>query len=310
MTRAFTPGAVRTLRPHIESIAHELIDAVVAGGSARFDLVPALARPLPTRVMADILGLGVPFDEVMATVWTWMDEEYHVVPSLAKLTDQRSHWRWWENLLATRREQLATGTPTPPGILADLLTAQAAGGEVDGRPLSDVDIIGTAEILMAAGVSTSAASLPATVLLADEAGVLARLAAEEGARAAAAEGLRMDSPFPYLARRTRTSDVIAGCPVPARALVLASVIGAQRDSDRWPDPHEFRLDRPGGPNRMLAFGKGPRRCLGEPLAYLELEVALAALVQRLPGLRVVDVAERRFGMVTHLPSVICEYDVG
>ena len=59
---------------------------------------------------------------------------------------------------------------------------------------------------------------------------------------------------------------------------------------------------------MLAFGKGPHRCPGEALAYLELEVALSALAKRLPGLRVTDVAERRFGMVTHLPSVICEYD--
>ena len=50
------------------------------------------------------------------------------------------------------------------------------------------------------------------------------------------------------------------------------------------------------------------RCLGERLACMELEVALSVLVERLPGLRVVDVAERQFGMVTHLPSVICEYD--
>jgi cytochrome P450 len=307
--RPFTAGAVRARRTRIEFIANELIDAVIAGESPCFDLVFAMARPLATRVMADVLGLDQPFDEIMATVWTWMDEEYHVVPNVAKLTDQRSHWRWWEALLATRRKSLAFGESPPPGLLTDLLAAQAGGHEIDGRPLTDTDIIGTAEILLAAGVSTTAASLPATVLLAHDAGVLARLAVPELARAAAVEGLRMDSPFPFLARRTRAADVIAECPIPARALVLANVIGAQRDADRWPAPDEFRLDRSGGPLGILAFGKGPHRCLGESLAYMELEVALSALVQRLPGLRVVDVAERRFGMVTHLPSVICEYDV-
>lgn len=309
VARPFTPGAVRALRSHVESIVHELIDVVLASGSARFDLVPAIARPLPTRVMAHLLGLEVPFDELMSTVWTWMEEEYHVVPSVARLTDQQSHWQWWEALLAARRERAAAGEPAAPGILADLLAAQAAGHVVDGRPLSDGDIIGTSEILLAAGTSTTASSLPSTVLLADAAGVLAQLASPDAARVAAGEGLRMDSPFPFLARRTATADEIAGVPVPPRALVLANVIGAQRDPVRWPGPDEFRLDRPGGPTGILAFGKGARRCLGESLAYLELEVALAALVRRLPGLRVVDVSARQLGMVTHLPALICEYDV-
>jgi cytochrome P450 len=308
VTRPFTAAAVRARRPRVESIVHELVDAVVATGSPRFDLVSAVARPLPTRVMADVLGLDLPFDEIMTTVWTWMDDEYHVVPNVARLTDQRSHWRWWEEFLERRRQHLAAGEPPPAGLLADLLAAQAAGHEIDGMPLTDTDIIGTAEILLAAGASTTAASLSATVLLAHDAGVLAQLATPEQARAAAAEGLRMDSPFPFLARRTQNADVIAGCPVPVRALVLANVIAAQRDAARWPAPDEFRLDRPGGRLGMLAFGKGPHRCLGEPLAYLELEVALAALAARLPGLRVTEVAERQFGMVTHLPSVICEYD--
>jgi cytochrome P450 len=295
VTRPFTAAAVRARRPQVESIVHELIDAVVAAGSPRFDLVSAVARPMPTRVMADILGLDLPFDEIMTTVWAWMDEEYHVVANVARLTDQRSHWRWWEDLLERRRQRFAAGAPPVPGLLADLLAAQIAGYEIDNAPLTDTDIIGTAEILMAAGASTTAASLSATVLLAHDAGVLAQLAAPQRARAAAMEGVRMDSPFPFLARRTRTADTIAGCPVPARALVLANVIAAQRDAARWP-------------LGMLAFGKGPHRCLGEPLAYLELEVALAALAERLPGLRVAEVAERRFGMVAHLPSVICEFD--
>ncbi len=307
VARRFTTAATRALRPRVEAVADGLIDAVVAG-STSFDLVTAFSRPLSTRVMADLLGLGVPFDEVMATVWRWMDEEYHVVASVARLTDQRSHWRWWEALLERRKASLSDGDPQPPGILADLLAAQAAGRQVGGRPLSDVDIIGTVEILLAAGVSTTAAALPATVLLADNAGVLGELTDPQRARAAAVEGLRMDSPFPFLSRRTRGPRTVAGESVPARGLLLANVVAAQRDPRRWPDPHTFRLDRPGGPAGMLAFGKGAHRCLGEALAYLELEVGVAALARRLRGLRVIDVAERRFGLVTHLPSVWCAYD--
>ena len=169
VARPFTAAAVQARRPRVESVVHELVDAVAAAESTRFDLVSAVARPLSTQVMADILGLGLPFDEIMATVWTWMEEEYHVVANVARLTDQRSHWHWWEALLEGRRQDLAAGEPPLPGLLTDLLAAQAAGHEIDGLPLTDTDIIGTAEILMAAGASTTAASLSTTVLLAHDA---------------------------------------------------------------------------------------------------------------------------------------------
>lgn len=300
----FTPGAVRGLRPSIEGAVDGLIDAVLATGSDTVELVGAISRPLATRLMYDLIGLDDPFDAVMDVVWRWMDEEYHVVPNIAALADQEPHWRWWQRVLGDRRA--ASGRP---GMLADLLGAQRRGYGVDGEPLSDVDIVGTLAILMSAGCATVAASLPTAIVLAEDSGVLSALAQPPLAAKAAAETLRLESPFAFLMRQARADTTLAGCPVRPADLLIVNVIAAQRDPEQWADPDVFDLQRPEARAGLLAFGRGAHRCIGEALAYAELEVGLSRLVSRLPGLRVLAVADRQFpAMVTHIPSVVCGFD--
>jgi cytochrome P450 len=80
--------------------------------------------------------------------------------------------------------------------------------------------------------------------------------------------------------------------------VTGSIAAAQRDPARWPDPQEFRLDRPGGIDD-LAFGRGVHRCVGVHLAQVELEVGLQALL-KVDGLRVDPAAI----LVRHGPSYL------
>lgn len=302
----FTLAAARRLRPSITAVVDDLIDAVLATGSDTVELVSAVSRPLSTRLMYDLIGLDDPFDDVMDVVWRWMDEEYHVVPNVAELVEQKPHWRWWQRVLDDRRAAPDAGRP---GILADLLDAQRRGYDVDGEPLSDVDIIGTLAILMSAGSATVAASLPAAVVLAADSGDLPALAQPSVAAGAAVETLRMESPFAFLTRQARDDTTIAGCPVQPADLLLVNVVAAQRDPELWADPDVFDVRRPDARAGLLAFGRGAHRCIGEHLAYVELEVGLSRLVSRLPGLRVLEVADRQFpAMVTHIPRVLCGFD--
>ena len=305
ITLPFTPAAARRLRPAITETVDALIDAVLAIGSDTVELVGAISRPLPTRMMYDLIGLDDPFDAVMDVVWRWMDEEYHVVPNIAALVDQEPHWQWWERVLRERRAADAGR----PGILADLLAAQRDGHDVDGEPLSDVDIIGTLAILMSAGSATVAAALPTAVVLAANSGDLPQLTQPELAARAVAETLRLESPFAFLIRQAQDDTTLPGCPVRGGDPLTINVIAAQRDPEQWPEPNTFDLQRPSTRAGLLAFGRGAHRCIGEHLAYAELEIGLSRLVSRLPGLRVLSVAERRFpAMVTHIPSVVCGFD--
>jgi cytochrome P450 len=306
ITLRFTPAAARRLRPAITEMVDALIDAVLATGSDTVELVGAISRPLPTRLMYDLIGLDDPFDAVMDVVWRWMDEEYHVVANIAALVDQEPHWQWWERVL---RERRAAPGPGRPGILADLLDAQRDGYDVDGEPLSDVDIIGTLAILMSAGSATVAAALPTAVVLAGNSGDLSQLAQPELAARAVAETLRLESPFAFLTRQAQADTTLPGCPVRAADPLIINVVAAQRDPEQWADPNAFDLQRPSTRAGLLAFGRGAHRCIGEHLAYAELEIGLSRLVSRLPGLRVLSVADRKFpAMVTHIPSVVCRFD--
>ena len=162
---------------------------------------------------------------------------------------------------------------------------------------------------MSAGCATVAAALPTAVVLAADSGDLPALADPQLAAQAAAETLRMESPFAFLTRRAAADTTLPECPVQAADLLIVNVIAAHRDPEHWADPDTFDLSRPGARAGLLAFGRGAHRCIGEHLAYAELEVGLSRLVTRLPDLQVVSVADRRFpAMVTHIPTLVCRFD--
>jgi cytochrome P450 len=97
------------------------------------------------------------------------------------------------------------------------------------------------------------------------------------------EGLRFDAPSHQSVRSATRDMEIAGVTIPAGAMVIANLASANRDEARWSDADRFDINRE--PLQHLSFAAGPHMCLGQHLARLESAIALGALLDRLPGLR-------------------------
>jgi cytochrome P450 len=159
-------------------------------------------------------------------------------------------------------------------------------------------VSGLVAILMHAGMATTAAALTSAVAELDAGGFLKDGVTPEQVPPIVRETLRVHPPFPFVRRRARSDLEIDGQRIRADDWVTGSVLAAHRDPARWPDPHQFRLDRSGTVDD-LAYGRGVHRCAGIHLALVELEVGLQALLE-VDGLRVDPAA----ALARHWPSYL------
>lgn len=284
---AFTPARVRALRPAIQAIADELLDAAAARGT--MDLVADYAFPLPTIVIAQLLGVPAA-DRERFKVWS----NAFVAPALTAAQQAETAERlqafvaYLEALFAERR------AAPRDDLISALLKAEAAGDQ-----LSQAELFSTVVLLIVAGHETTVSLIgnAALALLRDPA-ALARLAANPAQMPAAVEELlRYDSPVERALVRWVTEDTeLRGCPLHRGDLVIGVLGAANRDPAHFDQPEALHLDRPAP--RHLAFGHGAHYCLGAPLARLEAEIALNTLLRRLPGLRLaVPETELRWRLV-------------
>ncbi|WP_231618959.1 cytochrome P450 [Nonomuraea sp. SBT364] len=271
VSRAFTPGMIRRLRPRIEAITAGLIEAL----PAEADLMSAFAYPLPVMVISEMLGVP-PEDHERFRGWSETlarSLDPIVPPDLASRTERdREEFRdYFRHLIALRRER--------PGD--DLLSALAQVDE-----LTEQELLGTCVLLLVAGHETTVNLIANGVLNLVGHGVLGRAA--DRPQQVVEEVLRYDPPV-QLTTRVALEDVeLAGTAVPAGGAVLALVGAANRDPAVFADPDRFDVER--APGRHLAFGLGIHFCLGAPLARLEGEIALRALAQAAPKLELADPA--------------------
>jgi cytochrome P450 len=193
-------------------------------------------------------------------------------------------------LLDRRRAHPGSGFD---GLVDYLLELQASRyTRVDGRRMTDDDIAACCTTLLAVGAATLAAGIATTVAYLNHADLVEAVRAQPAlTRAAVREAQRLEPPLPTLLRRARTDVEVDGQRIAAGEWVTASLLAANRDPDRWPDPDTFELDRPEGDS--LAFGLGEYRCPAEEFASSQLQVGLGALLGRLPGLRVEPTAALR-----------------
>ncbi|WP_440073293.1 cytochrome P450 family protein [Streptosporangium sp. OZ121] len=271
VNKAFMARGVKGMRPRIEAIADELLDEMA--GHEEVDLLSAFAFPLPITVICELLG----------------------VPEM-----DRGDFRAWSTTIvtATSPEELTGAAGSMVAYLSgliegkkvssgnDLLIELIRARDADDR-LSATELVSMAFLLLVAGHETTVNLIGnAIIALHRDPGQLAALLADPTLVPGAVEELlRYDGPVNLATVRfTVRPTSIGGTEIPAGQFVLISLGSANRDETRFADADELRVTR--DPTGHLAFGYGAHHCVGAPLARLEIEVALGALLRRFPELEV------------------------
>lgn len=274
VAKAFTIRRVEQLRPSVRELSERYLDEMVAQG-APVDLVENFALPIPVAVICELLGVPVE-DRPRFRVWS------DAALSTSRLTaeefarNQEELSDYMRGLIAQRRAEPADD------LMTDLI---AARDEQD--KLTEQELVDLCRGILIAGHETTASQIPNFVFVLQERPQMwAQLCADpELVKPAVEELLRFvplgaGASFP----RYATEDVeVGGVVVKAGEPVLVAVGAANRDGLRFSEPEELRFDR--AENQHLGFGHGVHHCLGAPLARVELQEALRALVTRLPSLR-------------------------
>ncbi|MFE5585521.1 cytochrome P450 [Kitasatospora sp. NPDC056531] len=268
LTGEFVIKKVEALRPEIQRIADDLLDHMTEGRTSA-DLVREFALPLPSLVIC--LLLGVPyqdhafFQECSRVLLRRDSSPEDVSAAQARLAD------YLIELTDTKRTQ------PDDGILSRLV----ARGE-----LSTEEIGAMGRLLLVAGHETTANMTALSVLaLLRNPDQLAHLREHpESVPGAVEELLRYLTIVHSGLTRVATEDVeLGGARIRAGEGVVCMISTANRDEQEFPDGDELDLARDA--RRHLAFGFGVHQCLGQPLARLELQIALNTVLRRLPELR-------------------------
>jgi cytochrome P450 len=254
------------------------------------DVVADIAYPLPTIVIAEMLGVptsdrplfkqwadGLLSRQLSDAEFFKPEQEQHANPEMQLLTrifEEMSDY--FETLLEDRRRQ------PRDDMMSELLAA-----EVDGEHLSMEDAISFCTLLLLAGHVTTTNLLSQAIRCFDEhPDALAQVRQQpELMPGAIEEVLRYASPVWRLLRTTTTDVTIEGVTIPASSQVFGWLASANRDERQFSEPEHFDIMR--NPNRHIAFGHGIHFCIGAPLSRLETSIALPMIIKQLPNLHVV-----------------------
>jgi pimeloyl-[acyl-carrier protein] synthase len=278
VSQAFTPRMVESLRPRIELLVDELLDAVVETGE--MDVLADLAYPLPTVVICELLGVP-PEDRERFKSWSadasrLLDGYLDQAAMDKGMVAGMYLFQYFTDLVEARRREPRN----------DLLSALLAA-ETSGDKLTHAELLSTATLLFVAGFETTMNLVGnGTLALLRNPDELARMREDPSlVRSGVEELLRYDSPV-HVTARIATRDVeIGGFTVREGEQAVAIIGAANRDPEQFPDPD--RLDVARTPNRHLAFGGGPHFCLGAALARLEGQILFDRLLRRVPDLELV-----------------------
>jgi cytochrome P450 len=269
----FTARRVNLLRPRITGIVDECLDAMVAGPRP-VDLVRALAYPVPSRIICELLGVPYARHEFFEGRTTLMLSRGTPAPERTRCARE----------IRAMLDSVVTGKERDPAD--DLLSRLIS--KLRGRGAEDHEfVVSMAFVLLVAGHVTTSNMISLSVLaLLEHPRQLARMLAEPTRIPAAVEELlRYLTIVVAATARIAVDDIeIGGVRIRAGEGVVALIQAANRDPAAFDDPGTLDIDR--GARHHLAFGHGRHQCLGQNLARLELQVVLERLFRRLPGLRV------------------------
>jgi cytochrome P450 len=267
---AFAPATSATWAARAREWAEGCIDAHIETG--RIDLVLDLANPVPAMVTLALVGLP-------AQEWKRYAEPLHTLVFTEPTSEARA------GLLATigeLRERLAALVAERRARPADDLASVVTASEVDGRPVSDVDAVNLLFTVISGGLDTTTALVAnALAWLDDNPDVRSRMIAEPALRTSAREEfLRVFSPAPATARTAAHAVDVEGRTIAKGSRLLLSWTAANRDPSVFADPDTVDVERPN--NRHVAFGAGPHRCIGAPLARSTFDAIIDVVLDRIP----------------------------
>lgn len=277
--QAFGRQSVEALRPRLEALADEALDrlsAEAARSRGGVDLLTHFARPFPLAVICELLGLP-PEDRPKFTRWAAGISTASSLPGII--------WglRGLAKLMDYLREEIKRQTQRPrEGLLAALIEAEEAGDRLD-----EEELLAMVFLLLAAGHETTLHQIGGSVLiLLDHPEQLRELVGDWTVVEDAVHELLRHYSFAQVSkpRYVREDTEFYGQRLRRGEMIFASLAAANSDERIFPEPDHLNLRRQ--PNRHLAFGGGIHYCLGAKLARVEIEIALARLFTRFPGLMV------------------------
>lgn len=280
----FKPEVLHQLRPQIAQVVTALLDSVPEGRD--FDFIEMVAKPLPARVIALLLGIeDLSQNEFLA----WSDDLATFIGAVQPSREQANNaqcslvamGRYFETLLEKKRHR-------PGDDLASRLVQAEAAGEIQGG----AELVAQCAMLLFAGFETTrhllGSGLYALLNHSDQWELLQQQ--PDLLPSAVRELLRFDSPVQYTGRRVSTDLVLHGQQLRRGDLVLPLIGAANRDPARYSQPE--RLDITRSESGSLSFGSGPHACIGAALTRMEAELVFFQVRQRWPGLRLMDVPPR------------------
>ncbi len=282
VSRAFTPRTVESLRPRIEAIVEQQLDRVAASG--HMEVIGDLAYPLPVIVIAEMLGIPTEdrdrfkhwSDEAIRSVGFSNDDDMRL-----SMKAQRELRAYLEPIAAERRREPRE----------DLISALVAA-EDQGDKLTTDEVFSTIILLLVAGNETTTNLIGNGLMALMQHPRQMRLLQDEPSLidGAVEEVLRYDSPVQFTSRHPTDDVEFGGHVFEAGKEVALILAAANRDPEQFEEPD--RLDIGRIDTHHLSFSHGIHYCLGAPLARLEGAIALAALTQRFPQMRLAGKPER------------------
>jgi len=284
--RAFTPKAVERKRERVEAVIDDLVAKVTDSGE--FDLLHQILYELPMTVICELLGAT---GEERATFLESFSQQGHEVADVGSASDEQ-HQKADRNveLFIENTKQMIERHRREPGD--DILTTLIRASD-EGDQLSEDEVIAAIYILIGAGHETTANLLGNGLahLLQDRPQWEKLTQNPERVPTALEELLRFDTSVQFNQRVANEDVVYKGIEIPENDRIIVLLGAANRDPGVFSDPD--RLDITRDPNPHLAFGAGMYHCLGIHLARMEMQIALSAIVRRMPTLRLVGEPEFR-----------------
>jgi pimeloyl-[acyl-carrier protein] synthase len=280
VTKAFTPRMIEALRPRIQAIVNDLLDAGMREGG--MDIIPGLAVALPITVLAEILGTPVA-DRVLFKSWADDLLAFQGVNKPAESTLLRS-----QETILEMKAYLTSLIRERKGRPGEDLISQLVLAESEGDKLSEAELLNTCITLLVAGHETTTSLIGNGIyLLLSNESAWSRLKSDRTLLSTAIEEiLRYESPVSRQPRLMKSDVELSGNQIKKGQMVFQMLNAANRDPAYFTDPDTFDVGRRN--NRHIAFGVGIHFCVGAVLSRTEGQIVFGTLLERAPAMHLVN----------------------